>query len=86
MEVNKLERKAMVDQLGILWQEVNLDELTLGINVEFDHGTRFPETNVTNNDKIITGRIAWTHLKEFPDYYTHLEKMEKQAEDYWNVK
>jgi hypothetical protein len=49
-----------------------LEEFTKGINVEFEHGKRFPETNVTNDDKILTGKIAWAHLKEFPDYYSRL--------------
>ncbi|MEQ8910334.1 MAG: DUF5661 family protein [Vicingaceae bacterium] len=69
--------------LGINWQEVNLNEFSDGINVEFEHGSRYPETNVTNDDLKLTGKIAWAHLKEFPDYYTRLEKMEKEAEAYW---
>jgi hypothetical protein len=69
--------------LGINWEEVSPDEFTMGINVEFEHGTKFPETNITNDDKMLTGKIAWAHLKEFPDYYTRLEKMEKEAVEYW---
>ncbi len=71
------------DELGIDWKETNLKEFTMGINVEFEHGTRFSETNVTDDDPKLTGKIAWAHLKEFPDYYTRLEKMEKEAEVYW---
>lgn len=71
------------NSLGINWNEVNPAEFTMGINVEFEHGTRFPETNITNDDKKLTGQIAWAHLKEFPDYYTRLEKMEKEASEYW---
>lgn len=75
--------KAIGDELGIDWTEVDLSEFTIGINVEFEHGTRFPETNVTEDDYHLTGKIAWAHLKEFPDYYSRLEKMEKEAEAYW---
>jgi len=78
--------KEMGDDLGINWDEVNLDEFTKGVNVELEHGTRYPETNVTNNDKRMTGKIAWAHLKEFPDYYTRLEKLEDEAEEYWKGK
>ncbi|MEZ4572750.1 MAG: DUF5661 family protein [Thermomicrobiales bacterium] len=42
-----------------------------------------PQTDVTGDDPILTGKIAWAHLKEFPDYYTRLEEMEKTAERYW---
>jgi hypothetical protein len=83
---NSQDAKEIGDDLGINWNEVNLDEFTKGVNVELEHGTRYPETNVTNNDKKITGKIAWAHLKEFPDYYTRLEKLENEAEEYWNRK
>lgn len=82
-KIKKSEAKEIGNQLGIDWENVNLDEFTMGMNVEFEHGTRFPETNVTNDDKHLTGKIAWAHLKEFPDYYTRLEKMEKEADEFW---
>ena len=78
-KLNAKDAKEIGDDLGIDWNEVKLDEFTKGVNVEFEHGTRFPETNVTNNDENMTGKIAWAHLKEFPDYYTRLEKLEKEA-------
>ena len=56
-----------------------MDEFTKGINIEFEHGKKFAETNVTDNDKILTGKIAWAHLKEFPDYYSRLAKLETEA-------
>jgi Protein of unknown function (DUF5661) len=28
----------------------------------------------------VTGKIALTHMKEFPDYYERLERMEAEAE------
>ena len=83
---NSQDAKEIGDYLGINWNEVNLDEFTKGVNVELEHGTRYPETNVTNNDKETTGKIAWAHLKEFPDYYTRLEKLENEAEEYWKRK
>ncbi|MFD2914593.1 DUF5661 family protein [Psychroserpens luteus] len=85
-KLNAQEAKEIGNTLGIQWTDIPLDEFTKGINVEFEHGTRYPETNVTNDDKNITGKIAWAHLKEFPDYYTRLEKMENEAEAYWNKK
>jgi hypothetical protein len=84
--MNKLDEHDAVSigkSLGINWNEVSPDEFTMGINVEFEHGTKFPETNITNDDKKLTGQIAWAHLKEFPDYYTRLGKMEKKAAEYW---
>ena len=69
-KLDSKDAKVIGDDLGINWNEVKLEEFTKGVSVEFEHGTRFPKTNVTNNDKKLTGKIAWAHLKEFPDYYT----------------
>jgi hypothetical protein len=64
-------------------EKFDLDQFTMGVNVELEHGTKFPETNVTGNDPLLTGKIAWAHLKEFPDYYTRLKKLEEDATAYW---
>jgi hypothetical protein len=85
-KIDAIKAKEIGDFLGIDWSKVDIKEFTAGINVEFEHGSRYPEINVTNNDLELTGKIAWAHLKEFPDYYTRLEIMEKEAEAYWDSK
>jgi hypothetical protein len=65
------------NQLNIDWNVVDINQFFKGINVELEHGNRDPETNVTNNDPILTGKIALAHLKELPDYYTRLETIEE---------
>lgn len=82
-KINKHRAKEVGETIGIDWNKVDLDEFTMGINIELEHGTRYPETNVTNDDEELTGMIAWAHLKEFRDYYTRLEKMEHEAEEFW---
>lgn len=67
-------------------EKFDLNEFTMGINVELEHGTKFPNANVTNNDPILTGKIAYAHLLEFPDYYTRLKKLETEADNYWKSK
>jgi len=52
----------------------------MGLDVELEHGNHDLSTNVTDNDEVITGKIALAHLNEFPDYYTRLKKMESEAE------
>jgi hypothetical protein len=34
---------------------------------------------VTHNDPVVTAKIAFAHLNEFPDYYTRLARMEEEA-------
>lgn len=67
-------------------EKFDIDEFAAGINVELEHGSKFSETNVTKNDPILTGKIALAHLKEFPDYYTRLKKLEEEAAAYWSAK
>jgi hypothetical protein len=78
------EAKRIGDEIGIDWDEVRLSEFRMGLGVELEHGSHDPETNVTNNDEILTGKIALAHLREFPDYYTRLEKLEEEADIYWS--
>ncbi|MBY0111646.1 MAG: hypothetical protein K2Y21_02405 [Phycisphaerales bacterium] len=77
------EAKRIGDGLGVDWDRVNPEEFRLGLEVELEHGSRDPQTNVTNDDPVMTGKIAWAHLKEFPDYYTRLRRLESEAELYW---
>lgn len=78
--------KSIGEQLGIDWSKFNVEQFRMGMDVELEHGLHDPETNVTGDDALITGKIALAHLKEFPDYYTRLEKMEEEAEAYWENK
>jgi len=72
--------------LGIDWTQVDVEQFRRGLEVELEHGTRDPETNVTNDDLSLTGKIAWAHLKEYPDYYTRLDALEAEAETYWKTR
>jgi hypothetical protein len=77
------EAKLIGEKLGIDWSKFDVEQYRAGMDVELEHGTIDPHTNVTNDDPLITGKIALAHLNEFPDYYTQLEKMEKEAERKW---
>ena len=61
----------------------NIDDVTTGMNVELEHGKRFPDLDVTGDDPVVTVKIALAHLREFPDYYARLEAMEREAEAAW---
>jgi len=72
-------------KIGITWdeREFDLEQFRMGMDVELEHGKVDPTTNVTNDDPVLTGKIALAHLNEFPDYYTRLYEMEEEAEAYW---
>ena len=77
--------RAIGERIGIEWRTSRFDvaQFRLGLGVELEHGRRDPATNVSDDDEVTTGKIAWAHLTEFPDYYTRLAKMEAEAESYW---
>lgn len=75
--------KSIGEALGIDWTKFDVEQFRMGMDVELEHGLRDAQTNVTNDDPIMTGKIALAHLNEFSDYYTRLEKMEKEADEYW---
>lgn len=80
------EAKKIGEKLGIKWDKFDVEQFRIGMNVELEHGWRDSATNVTNDNDLVTGKIALAHLNEFSDYYTRLEKLEKEAEEYWEEK
>jgi len=74
------EAKQIGHEIGIDWEKIDFEQFQMGLSVELEHGANDPQTNVTNNDPVLTGKIALAHLKEIPNYYTLLEKMEAKAE------
>ena len=79
------EAKEIGEKLGITWDKFDVDQFRRGLNVELEHGAVSPDTNVTNDDPTLTGKIALAHLNEFPDYYDRLEKMEVEADEFWGI-
>ncbi|OGI15476.1 hypothetical protein A3K63_01440 [Candidatus Micrarchaeota archaeon RBG_16_49_10] len=80
------EAKGVGEKLGVRWDKFDAEQFRDGMNVELEHGRRDPKTNVTNNDPVLTGKIALAHLNEFPDYYTRLDKMEEEAKKFHGIK
>ncbi|MGE4353273.1 MAG: DUF5661 family protein [Oscillospiraceae bacterium] len=62
---------AIAKQLGVDFDKeaFTAEDYVEGINIELEHGTVDPQTNVSNDDPLITGKIALAHLKELPCYY-----------------
>ena len=76
------EARAIGVQIGVEWSKAPFDveQFRAGMNVELEHGLRDPQTNVTDDDPFVSGKIALAHLNDFADYYTRLAKMEADAE------
>ena len=75
--------KEIGETLGVDWTKFDVEQFRVGMDVELEHGKVDPNTNVTDDDPLMTGKIALAHLNEFPDYYTRLLKLEEEADKYW---
>ena len=73
----------MGDAIGVDWDRFDVEQFRAGMDVEYEHGLHDEQTDVTGDDPIITGKIALAHMKEFPDYYERLERMEAEAVREW---
>ena len=78
----EVEARTIGQTIGIDWvaSPFRLEEFRMGLEVELEHGAHDPETDVTHDDPLLTGKIAWAHLNELPDYYSRLTEMEAAAE------
>jgi len=83
---SKEEAKKIGEALGIDWSKWDIEQFRMGMDIELEHGVSDALTNVTDDDPMLTGKIALVHLNEFPDYYDRLEKLEEDAEIYWENK
>jgi len=73
---------ALGAQIGITWatSPFDVEQFRMGMDIELEHGSHDPETDVTHDDPVLTAKIAWAHLKEMPDYYSRLAIMEAEGE------
>jgi hypothetical protein len=79
-EVLTKEAENILAELETGEMKIALEDFKLGLEVEREHGIRFPEPNVTNNHPILTGKIVLAHFKESQDYY-HLLVVEENEGD-----
>jgi hypothetical protein len=74
------EAEAILAALDVSTMKIDASVFKAGLEVELEHGTRYPEANVTNNHPLITGRIVVAHLKESMDYYRRLAVAEAEGD------
>lgn len=87
MRITIKEAEYLAYKFKINLDVVNFEEWHYGLNVELEHGSKLGNiANITNNNLILTSKIAIAHLLEDPKYYYRLKKMEAAAEKYWSSK
>ena len=75
------EARRVGEEIGVDWKQspFDVEQFRKGMDVELEHGLHDLLTNVNGDEPTVTGKIALAHLKEFPDYYTRLARMEAEA-------
>ncbi len=79
----------LINELNVSLDKFSIKDFMIGYNIELEHGTVNPKTNVTNDDPVMTAKIALAHLYEYPDYYNEeygLPAMERYLETKNNKK
>lgn len=78
--VDRFEAEIVLRAVNAAGLPIALDAFVKGLRVELEHGTRFPDANVTNNHPLLTGRIVLAHLYESMDYYERIAVMELEGD------
>ena len=81
--INKEDALYIANKLDINFDKFTLEDFLTSLNIELEHGSISPCTNVTNDDLELTAKIALAHLNEFSNYYNKdygLPAFEKQLE------
>ena len=63
--MNPGQRAEIGDKLIIDWKRFDVEQFRMGLDVELEHGVRDPSKDVTDNDPVLTDKIALAHLNEF---------------------
>ncbi len=79
-EISLEDARAILDQINVENMDIPLPVFRAGLEVELEHGTRFPDANVTNNHPLLTGKIVLAHLKESMEYYLRLDLAEIEGD------
>lgn len=79
-KVTEEEAQIIQAAVGAEATQIPLKWYQQGLEVELEHGSQFPDANVTNNHPILTGRIVLAHLKETFDYYLRLNVVELEGD------
>ena len=82
------EAMEIANKLGIDFskEKFDIEQFRMGLDTELEHGRKYNPTNITEDNPLLTAKIALAHLSEFADYYTRLKKLEEEAKAYWSTK
>ena len=81
-QISTDEAKRVGESLHIDWEQVDLEEFRQGLMGNHKEGAIDPETGLTYEGVLLTGRVVLAHMEEFPDYFTRLAKLKAEVDDF----
>ena len=76
------EAKRIGDSLYIDWDQVDLEQFRRGLMGNHKQGLINPETEPTYDGMLLSGKVVLTHMEQFPDYFSRLEKLKTEIDEY----
>ena len=76
------EAKRVGESLHIDWEQVDLEKFRQGLMGNHKQDAVDPETGLTYDGVLLTGKVVLTHMEEFPDYFTRLAKLKEEVDEY----
>ena len=81
-QISSEEAKRIGEAIHIDWEQIDLEQFRQGLMGNHKHETMDPETGLVYHGVLLTGKVVLDHLQEFPDYFTRLEKLKAEVDEY----
>ena len=81
-QISPAEAKRIGESLHIDWDQVDLEQFRQGLMGKQTQESVDPETALTYDGVLQTGQVVLAHMEEFPDYFTRLEKLRAEVDEY----
>ena len=81
-QISPAEAKRIGEALHIDWDHVDLEQFRQGLMGKQPQQNVDPETALAYDGLLQTGQVVLTHIEEFPDYFTRLEKLRAETDEY----
>ena len=81
-QISLQEARRIGDSLHIDWDQIDLEQFRQDLTGTQKQETMDPETGLTYDGVLLSGKIVLAHMQEFPDYFTRLEKLKAEADEH----
>jgi hypothetical protein len=81
-QISSDEAKRIGEALHVDWEQVDLEQFRQGLMGEHEQAAIDPETGLTYEGVLLTGKVVLAHMQEFPDYFTRLAKLKEEVDEY----